>query len=153
MNNYKSEADTHKSIMKELLGDTFDKCLQGYDLFEDCLRRAKACEGCKWANSQKSLKEIEDAEKLWKTMTIIQNPLLPHDSEMRVILCDYPLDRPVSELYPTRLSNSSQYRAATISLYKRLKVKGLLPSFNDQMVKSIKEGHCVMLSKEEEADY
>ena len=90
MNNYKSEADTHRSIMEKLLGDTFDKSLQGYNLCEDCLRRAKACEGCKWANSQKSLKEIEDAEKLWKTMSIIQNPLLTQDNEMREIMCDYP---------------------------------------------------------------
>ena len=42
-----------------------------------------------------------------------------------------------------------QYRAASKSLFKKLKKKKLLTDFHAQMLKSIKEGHVKMLSVEE----
>ena len=52
-------------------------------------------------------------------------------------------------LFPPSQSNSVQYKAATKSLVKKLHKKGLLSEFHDQMVKSVKEDHCIMLTREE----
>ena len=61
----------------------------------------------------------------------------------------YPIDATIEQIFPPTHSNSSQYMAARTSLVRKLKKKGLLTAFDDQMVKSIKEGHAVMLSPEE----
>ena len=60
-----------------------------------------------------------------------------------------PLDGPIAELYPPSASNASQYNMATKSLYKRLKKKGFLDDFHQQMEKSVHEKHCVMLTQEQ----
>ena len=49
-------------------------------------------------------------------MTVIANPLFPKDPSMKVILCHYPLDGPIAELYPPSASNGSQYKMDTKSL-------------------------------------
>ena len=74
------------------------------------------------------------------------NPLFPKDPRMKVILCHYPLDGPIAELYLPSASNGSQYNMATKSLYKRLKKKGLLDDFHQQMEKSVLEKQRVMLT-------
>ena len=79
------------------------------------------------------------------TLSIIQNHLLSQNIKMKVIMCYYPLNGPVNELYPPSASNSLQYKSATKSLVRKLKKKGLLEEFHKQMVKSVKDEHCVML--------
>ena len=82
-------------------------------------------------------------------MSLIQNPQHPLNPKMKVIMVHYPLDAPVDQLFPPSQSNSPQYKAVSKSLVRKLHKKGLLPDFHDQMVKSINEDHCIMLSKEE----
>ena len=82
-------------------------------------------------------------------MSVIANSLFPQDPRMKVILCHYPLDGPITELYPPSASNGSQYKMATKSLYKRLRKKGLLDDFHQQMEKSVLEKHWVMLTQDE----
>ena len=135
--------------MDKFLGDCLDKEIESYSMCMECTRRSRGCTDCKFHNSQRSIKEIQEMATLWETMTIIQNPLFPQNNEMKVIMCHYPLDGPVNELYPPSASNSLQYKSATKSLVRKLKKKGLLEDFHAQMVKSVKEDHCVMLSKEE----
>ena len=116
---------------------------------KECTRRSRSCQDCKFHNSQRSIKEIQETGLLWDNMSIIQNPFYPNDKTKKVILCHYPLDGPVNELYPPSASNSNQYKSATKSLVRKLKKKGLLDDFHAQMVKSAKEDHAVMLTKEE----
>ena len=82
-------------------------------------------------------------------MSIMQDPEFPHDKARKAIMIHYPLDAPIEQLFPATHSNSSQYKAASKSLVRKLKKKGLLKAFDDQMIKSIHEGHAVMLSPEE----
>ena len=55
----------------------------------------------------------------------------------------------MNELYPPSASKSNQSKSTTKSLVRKLKKKGPLDDFHAQMVKSVKEDHCVMLTKEE----
>ena len=82
-------------------------------------------------------------------MTLIQNPQHSLNPKMKVIMVHYPLDVAVDQLFPPSQSNSAQYKAVSKSLVRKLHKKGLLSDFHDQMVKSIKEDHCIKLSKAE----
>ena len=57
----------------------------------------------------------------------------------------YTLDASIDQLYPPSHSNSSQYKAALKSMVRKLKKKGLLKAFDDQMVKLIDKKHAVAM--------
>ena len=133
--------------MYKFIGDCLDKEIESYSMCKECPRRIRGCTDCKIHNSQRSIKEIQETATLWENMGMIQNPLFPRNKKRKDIMCHYPLDGPVNELYPPSASNSLQYKSATKSLVRKLKKKGLLEEFHQQMVKSVKEEHCVMLSK------
>ena len=132
--------------MDRFLGDVLDKQIENYSQCSDCLKRSRACQDCRFHNSQRSLREVEETALIWKNMKVIQDPNFPNVKSRKVILIHYALDAPIEQLFPPSHSNSVQYRAASKSLFKKLKKKKLLNDFHAQMVKSINEGHVKMLS-------
>ena len=133
--------------MEKCLGDVLDKEIESYSMCKEGTRRSRGCQDCKFHNSQRSIKEIQETATLWENMTIIQIPFYPHDKEKKVILFYYPLDGPVNELYLPSASNSNQYKSATKSIVRKLKKKGLLEDFHAQMVTSLKEDHSLCYPK------
>ena len=126
--------EKQKEAMDEFIGDSMDKSIESYSMCRDCTRRSRACQ------VQCSIKEIEETALLWENMSLIQNPQHPLNPKMKVVMVHYPLDAPIDQLFPQSHSNSAQYK-----LHK----KGLLSEFHDQIVKSVKEDHCIMPTREE----
>ena len=83
-------------------------------------------------------------------MTVMDDPL---NTGNKMIVCHYKLDAPIELLYPPKLSNSRQYRAASKALYRKLSAKNLLTSFHEQMEKSIREKHAVMIPLSEHEQF
>ena len=113
--------DEQREAMNRFLGDTLDKEIESYSQCSDCQRRSRSCNDCRFHNSQRSLKEVEETAKIWSNMTLIQNPEFPHDSNKKVIMVHYPLDASIDQLFPPSHSNSNQYKAASKSLVRKLK--------------------------------
>ena len=137
--------EKQKEAMDKFIGNSLDKTIESYLMCHDCTRGSRACQDCKFQNSQRSIKEIEETALLWENMTLIQNPQPPQNPKMKVVMVHYPLDAPVDQLFPPSQSNSAQYKAATKFLVWKLKKKGLLSELHDQMVKSAKKDHCIIL--------
>ena len=83
-------------------------------------------------------------------MTVMTDPL---NSANKIIVCHYPLDAPIELLYPPKLSNSRQYRAASKALFRKLSSKNLLTSFHEQMEKSLKENHAIMIPVKDQEEF
>ena len=71
--------ETNRESMDRFLGDVLDKEIESYSLCKECTRRSRSCQDCKFHNSQRSIKEIQETELLWDNMSIIQNPFYPND--------------------------------------------------------------------------
>ena len=84
-----------KEAAEAILGDTLDRELSAASLCKDCARRARVCAQCKWVNNQASLQEVEEAEILWKNMTVMTDPL---NSANKIIVRHYKLDAPIELL-------------------------------------------------------
>ena len=124
-----------KAAFEKLVGDEFDREVMNYSLCDGCERRSADCPECRWKNSERSIIEITQAQKLWESMQLIDNP---NDPSKKV---SYPLDGDVNDLYSPAKSNSERYKKATKGLYQKLKNKKLLELFHEQFVKSMREGH------------
>ena len=75
----------------------------------------------------------------------------PLDPRISRIWVDYPLNGDINTLYRPDLSNSGQMLNQSKALFRKLKKAGLAEAFQEQMVKSVNEGHMEILSKEEAA--
>ena len=65
------------------------------------------------------------------------------------IWVDYPLNGDIQDLYRPGLSNSNQMLGQSKALFRKLKKAGLADAFQEQMDKSVREGHMEILSEEE----
>ena len=120
--------DGMKEAFEKIVGDQFDKDVMSYSLCDGCERRSADCPECRWQNSQRSIIEITEAQKLWESMQLIDNP---NDPSKKVIRVSYPLDADVNDLYSPAKSNSERYKKATKGLYQKLKNKKLLELFHE----------------------
>ena len=73
------------------------------------------------------------------------------DPEVNRIWVDYPLNGDIHDLYRPGLSNGGQMLGQSKALFRKLKKAGLTEAFQEQMDKSVREGHMEILSKEEAA--
>ena len=135
-----------KAAFEKFVGDEFDREVMNYSLCDGCERRSADCPECRWKNSQRSIIELTEAQKLWESMQLIPNP---NDPSKKVVYVSYPLDGDVHDLYGPAKSNSERYKKATKGLYQKLKNKKLLEKFHEQFVKSVREGHMECLTPEE----
>ena len=84
--------EKQKEAMDKFIGDSLDKTIESYSMCRDCTRRSRACQDCKFHNSQRSIKEIEETALFWENMTLIKNPQHPQNPKMKVVMVHYPLD-------------------------------------------------------------
>ena len=84
--------EKQKEAMDKFIGDSMDKSTESYMMCRDCTRRSRAYQDCKFHNSQRSIKEIEETALLWENMSLIQNPQHPLNPKMKVVMVSYPLD-------------------------------------------------------------
>lgn len=144
---YSSQEDTPKDIIEKLLGDMDSRRVQNFGICKDCARRSKACSQCKWLNSQLSLEEIREIKVLSDNLRVLPDP---KNQSTNIIMAHYPLNGDRAELYHPSKSNSSKLKAASASLCRKLKKKGLLLDFHEQILKSIREEHMVILTPDEQ---
>ena len=101
---------------------------------------------CKFRNSQSSLVDMKELKLLSEHMWIERCPVDPGVSRIWV---NYPLNGDIQDLYRPGLSNSNQMLCQSKALFKKLKKAGLADAFQEQMDKSVNEGHMEILSEEE----
>ena len=78
--------EEQKDQMNRFLGDVLDKEIENYSQCSDCQKRSRSCQDCRFHNSQRSLKEVEETERIWANMSVIQDPSHPNDKSRKAIL-------------------------------------------------------------------
>ena len=73
-NEQNDHEDGMKEAFKKIVGDQFNKDVLSYSLCDVCERRSADCPECRWENSQRSIIEITECQKLWESMELIDNP-------------------------------------------------------------------------------
>jgi hypothetical protein len=140
---YHVKPDTPKEIIETILGDVHSKQLLALDQCGDCRKRSLNCSTCKFCNSQSSLVDMKELKLLSEHMWVEPCSVDPGVSRIWV---NYPLNGDIRDLYGPGLSNSNQMLGQSKALFKKLKKAGLADAFQEQMVKSVNEGHMEILT-------
>ena len=77
--------EEQRDQMDKFLGDVLDKQIENYSQCSDCLKRSRACQDCRFHNSQRSLREMQDTALIWKNMKVIQDPNFPNVKSRKVM--------------------------------------------------------------------
>lgn len=154
------ESSTQGSI--SFRTETFDTRLKQFleteqqvqlnDIRCELCSKTLGCMLCKIRNSPRSLAEQNEQEVIRQSIEIRDDP---DRSGMKIFHIDYPEREGVDldQRYTDRNANESMARNASSSLHKRLKKLGLLTVFDQQIKKSISDGHFIEVTPEIEKEY
>ena len=130
----------------KLIGDDPDsKGLLSLLQCDACSERSRRCPGCRWLNSNASVQELAELELIRNCITVKRNPVTNQD----YVEASYPFIGDLETLYSPEKSNYNGAVSTTRSLFKKLHKIGRAEAFNEEIEKSISEGHMQLLSKAE----
>ena len=126
------------------LDDCEDRRILMYNLCKECEERSRKCQTCKMENRQSSIEEIRELEMIRKSIKVVKVGPQLH------LQCNYPIMGNPETLYDPDLSNRYAILAKSKSLFRKLHKLGLAQEFDEEIQKSLAEGHIRFLSENEE---